>query len=255
MPEFIDIHSHVNFPEYDADRDEVISRALAAGTWMINVGTDKEASASAVELANKYEKGVYAIVGLHPTHTGELFDYDFYKKLASNDKVVAIGECGLDYFRADPSTAGNQKEVFQAQINLAKELDLPLMLHIRNAYKDAYDILKANPGVRGNVHFFAGTVDEARMFLELGFTLSFTGVITFARDYDEVIKYVPLDMIMSETDCPYVTPAPHRGKRNEPVYVSEVVKKIAEIKGENVDVVKKAIISNASRLFGFNLSL
>lgn len=260
MPDFIDIHCHTNFPEYDTDRDETVSRALSKNTWMINVGTDKETSASSVNLAKKYDKGVYAIIGQHPTHITEqnhnpVFDYDFYKNLASNPRVVAIGECGLDYFRADPSTAENQKQIFQAQIDLAKELDLPLMLHIRNAYKDAYDILKANPGVRGNVHFFAGTLDEAKMFLELGFTLSFTGVITFARDYDEVIRHIPLDMIMSETDAPYVTPAPYRGKRNEPSYVSEVVKKISEIKGEDLEVVKKAIVSNASRLFGFRTSL
>ncbi len=255
MPEFIDIHCHTNFPEYDADRDETIARALAKNTWMINVGTDKETSTSSVALANKYENGVYAIVGMHPTHTGEIFDYDFYKNLASDPRVVAIGECGLDYFRADPSTAQSQKEVFQKQIDLARELDKPLMLHIRNAYKDAYEILKANPGARGNVHFFAGTLDEAKMFLELGFTLSFTGVITFTRDYDEVIRYVPLDMIMSETDAPYVAPVPYRGKRNEPSYVDEVAKKIAEIRGEDVEMVKKALVSNASRLFGFRTSL
>lgn len=255
MPEFIDIHCHTNFPEYDADRDETVTRALKKNIWMINVGTDKESSSSAVELTGKYSEGVYAVVGQHPTNTEESFDYDFYKNLAQNPSVVAIGECGLDYFRADPKTAEHQKKVFQAQIDLAKELNKPLMLHIRNAYKDAYEILKANPGVRGNVHFFAGTIDEAKMFLSLGFTLSFTGVITFARDYDEVIRYIPLDMLMSETDAPYVAPAPHRGKRNEPSYVDEVVKKIAEIRGEDVGIVKKAIISNANRLFGFSTSL
>lgn len=262
MPDFIDIHCHTNFPEYDADRDETVSRALAKNTWMINVGTDKETSASALALANKYENGVYAIIGQHPTHVNEdgfsadqPFDYDFYKKLASDPKVVAIGECGLDYFRADPSTAEKQKEIFQAQINLAKELKKPLMLHIRDAYKDAYEILKANPDVKGNVHFFAGTIEEAKMFLELGFTLSFTGVITFTRDYDDVIRHVQLDMIMSETDAPYVAPVPYRGKRNEPSYVDEVVKKIAEIRGEEIETVKKALISNASRVFGFSNSL
>jgi TatD DNase family protein len=262
MPDFIDIHCHTNFPDYDNDRDEVVFNAMKKSIWMINVGTDKKTSSEVVVLANKYERGVYAIVGQHPTHINDdgfsvdqLFDYEFYKNIASDPKVVAIGECGLDYFRADPSTAENQKKIFQAQIDLAKELKKPLMLHIRNAYKDAYEILRANPGVVGNVHFFAGTIEEAKMFLDLGFTLSFTGVITFTNDYDEVIRHTPLDMIMSETDAPYVAPAPYRGKRNEPSYVSEVVKKIAEIKNEDISVVKKALVSNAYRLFNLNTSL
>ena len=287
-PEFIDIHAHLNFEAFASDREEVILRAREQKTWTINVGTQKETSASALKLAQKYSEGVYAIVGLHPIHTsasyhdkeelgdegkaftshGETFDYDFYKKLASDPKVVAIGECGLDYFRADPATAQIQKEAFIAQISLAKELGKPLMLHIRNAptsksapqksadvsksasaYKDAYDILKEYPEVKGNVHFFAGTTDEAKMFLSLGFTISFTGVITFTHDYDEVIKNIPLDMIMSETDCPYITPVPYRGKRNEPSYVEVVVKRIAEIKGEDLETVKKALVSNAFRVF------
>lgn len=254
MPEFVDVHAHVNFEAYSTDKDEVIKRALNAQTWMINVGTQKDTSLSAVELAEKYEKGVYAIVGLHPVDI-EKFDYDFYKRLAVHSKVVAIGECGLDYFRADESMATLQKEVFEAHIALAEETGKPLMLHIRNAYKDAYEILKNHPRVRGDVHFFAGTQEEAKLFLDLGFNLSFTGVITFARDYDEVIRYTPLDRILSETDCPYVTPVPYRGKRNEPVYVQEVVKKIAEIKGLQLEDVKKTLISNTFSLFGLSESL
>ncbi len=273
MPEFIDIHAHVNFEAYLADRDEVIKRTLKANTWMINVGTEQSTSLSAVKLAHQYEKGVYAIVGLHPVHTaqsyydksefsedkkeftehGENFDYYFYKKLTADPKVVAIGECGLDYFRADVDTVTLQKENFEKQIMLSKETGKPLMLHVRNAYKDAHDILKNHSGVRGDVHFFAGTIEEAKLFLDLGFTLSFTGVITFTKDYDDVIKYVPLDRILSETDCPYVTPAPHRGKRNEPLFVQEVVKKIAEIKGLPLEEVKKALIYNAFSLFGLSV--
>ncbi len=256
MPDFIDTHAHVNFDAYDADRDEVVSRAISQNTWFINVGTDKNTSSSAVALANAHNKGVFAIVGQHPVQdTAEKFDYDFYKNLAQDKKVLAIGECGLDYLRADRTTASSQKEIFEAQIALALELNKPLMLHIRNAYKDALEILKKYPSTRGNVHFFAGTWEEAKGFLDIGFTLSFTGVITFARDYDEVIKNTPLDMILSETDCPYVTPAPHRGKRNEPVFVQEVVKKIAEIKGLELETVKKALISNAFRVFDFSSSL
>jgi len=285
MPKYVDIHAHVNFTAFNEDRDEVIKRALEAGVWMMNVGTQKDTSQSAVDLANKYPEGVYAAVGLHPIHTsksyhdkdelgpegneftsrGEVFDYDFYKKLATDPKVLAIGECGLDYYRLEPETAVKQKEMFIKQIELAVELGKPLMLHIRQAYGEALEILKKyyshHPGasvtppraggekIRGNVHFFAGTLDEAREFLDLGFTLSFTGVITFARDYDEIIRNIPLDMILSETDCPYVAPAPYRGKRNEPSYVSEVVKKIAEIKNLDLEKTKQALVKNAFRVF------
>ncbi len=277
MPIYIDIHSHVNFKAFDEDRDTVIKRALDNDTWVINVGTQVDTSRSAVELADKYEDGVYAIVGLHPIHTsasyhdeqelgvggveftsrGEIFDKNVYREFLKDPKVVAIGECGLDYFRCTPETISKQKEAFIAQIGLANEFNKPLMLHIRNnpkdktkdAYKDAIEILKKYPTVRGNVHFFAGMPEHAKSFLEIGFTLSFTGVITFTHDYDEVIKNTPLDMIMSETDSPYVAPVPYRGKRNEPVYVSEVVKKIAEIKNLPIDEVAQAIIANAKRVF------
>lgn len=291
MPKYIDIHSHVNFKAFDEDRDEVIRRALANDTWVINVGTQVDTSKAAVELANQYEEGVYAIIGLHPIHTGasyhdekelgeggkeftsrgEAFDKDFYRTLLKDPKVVGIGECGLDYYRCTPETIAKQKQDFIAQIELANEFNKPLMLHIRNnpnlpaqagesnpnAYFDSLEILKqhskVNPSAplrpRGDVHFFAGTWDEAKAFLDFGFTLSFTGVITFTTDYDEVIKNTPLNMIMSETDAPYVTPIPHRGKRNEPSYVSEVVKKIAKVKNLNEAEVAEAIIANARRVF------
>jgi len=279
---YIDIHSHINFKAFDEDRDAVILRALAEDTWMINVGTQIDTSRSAIEIAHKYEQGVYAIVGLHPIHTGashhdekelgeggaeftsrgEVFDKDAYLKLAKDKKVVGIGECGLDYYHMDEKSIAKQKKVFIAQIELAQEVGKPLMLHIRNnkdnekkqhkhnAYKDVIKILKDYPEVRGNVHFFAGSEADAKAFLNLGFTLSFTGVITFSHDYDEIIKNIPLDMIMSETDCPYVAPVPYRGRRNEPVYVSEIVKKIAEIKSLFERDVATAISVNAKRVFG-----
>lgn len=273
MPDYIDIHAHVNFNAYNEDRDEVIKRALQKNTWMINVGTQVETSLSALELAHKYEKGVYAIVGLHPVHTdksyhdekelgeggkaftskGEVFDRNVYKKMLQDPKVVGLGECGLDYFRLEDDTKEKQKNAFVEQIELANEVDKPLMLHIRNAYADSLELLKKHAKVKGNVHFFAGTWEEAKGFLDLGFTLSFTGVVTFARDYDEVVKNVPLDMLMSETDCPYITPTPYRGKRNEPLYVSEVVKKIAEIKGLDVETVKLQLAENAVRVFNLPL--
>jgi len=277
MPKYIDIHSHVNFKAFEADRDAVIKRALENDTWVINVGTQVDTSQKAVEIANQYKEGVYAIIGLHPIHTGasfhdekelgeggaeftsrgEVFNGEEYKKLLSNAKVVAIGECGLDYYRCDTQSIEKQKKAFIGQIELANEFNKPLMLHIRNnkekpafnAYMDALALLKEHSRVKGDVHFFAGTKEDAKAFVDFGFTLSFTGVITFTHDYDEVIRNTPLDMIMSETDCPYVAPVPYRGKRNEPMYVREVVKKIAEIKNLPEDEVAKALIANAERVF------
>ncbi|MBY0376707.1 TatD family hydrolase [Patescibacteria group bacterium] len=278
MPKYIDIHSHVNFKAFDEDRDEVIKRALENETWVINVGTQIDTSRKAVEMAHQYEEGVYAIIGLHPIHTGasyhdekelgeggkeftsrgEAFDKDEYRKLLSDPKVVGIGECGLDYYRMDEESIEKQKKAFIAQIELANEFNKPLMLHIRNnpedithdAYMDALELLKQYAKVKGDVHFFAGSLEVAQAFTEFGFTLSFTGVITFAREYEKVIKATPIHMIMSETDAPYVTPVPHRGKRNEPIYVNEVVRKIAKIKDLPEEEVAQAIISNAKRVFG-----
>ena len=268
-PKFFDIHTHAHFAAFDEDRYAVMLRAREAGIAMINVGTDQGTSLAAILLAEKYDNA-YATVGLHPIHTdketyhdknersasthetskdGEVFDEVYYRTFASHKKVVAIGECGLDYFRLNEDTKQKQIEAFEAQIAFANELGKPLMLHIRNAYKDAYGVLKKNAVVKGNVHFFAGTWDEAKLFLDLGFTLSFTGVITFARQYDEVIKNMPLDMLMSETDAPYVAPVPYRGKRNEPIYVIEVVKKIAEIRGESYEKVRETLAGNAVRFF------
>lgn len=277
-PKYIDIHSHVNFKAFDEDRNEVIKRALDNNTWIINVGTQIDTSKKAVEIAHQYPEGVYAIIGLHPIHTGasfhdekelgeggveftsrgEIFDKEKYLELLRDPKVIGIGECGLDYFRCDAESIEKQKKAFIDQIEIANEVGKPLMLHIRNnpeqkdlnAYADALEILKQYAKVKGDVHFFAGSLEDAKGFVDFGFTLSFTGVITFTKNYDEVIKNTPLEMIMSETDAPYVAPVPYRGKRNEPMYVSEVVKKIAGIKGLSEDEVSQTIIKNAKRVFG-----
>jgi|TARA_Y100000310_G_scaffold170442_2_gene170615 TatD DNase family protein len=279
-PKFVDIHSHVNFSAFDEDRDEVITRSQDSGVWMINVGTQRDTSQSAVELSEKHS-GVFATVGLHPIHTdksfhdkkelgghgeeftarGEIFDFDYYETLAEKKSVVAIGECGLDYYRLGEDSKKKQKETFEKQITLANEVNKPLMLHIRpairslgaggNAYSDAYEIVKSTAKVGGNVHFFAGTWEEAKLFLDIGFTLSFTGVITFAETYNETIMNAPLDMIMSETDAPYVAPVPYRGKRNEPRYVTEVVKKISDIRGEEYEHVREQLVQNTKHMFAF----
>ena len=277
MPKYIDIHAHVNFKAFEEDHEAVIRRALDNDTWFFNVGTQVDTSRAAVKMANRYDEGVYAIVGLHPIHTGasfhdekelgeggkeftsrgEVFNKDIYREFLKDPKVVAIGECGLDYYRMDKDSIKKQKQAFLSQIELANETGKPLMLHIRNnpkdksanAYADALELLKKHSKVKGDVHFFAGSPEDAKAFLDYGFTLSFTGVITFTDDYDEIIRNTPLDMILSETDAPYVTPAPYRGKRNEPVYVNEVVKKIALVKHLPEAEVAKAVVQNAKRVF------
>ncbi|OGG54867.1 hypothetical protein A3C20_00415 [Candidatus Kaiserbacteria bacterium RIFCSPHIGHO2_02_FULL_55_25] len=286
---YFDAHTHVNFVAYNDDREQTILRAHDAGVGMNVVGTQFDTSRSSVELAEKYDN-VWATIGLHPIHTsksyhdekelgpsfaeaskgkgevegftsrGENFDMSAYVELGKSPRVIAVGECGLDYYRADKESKAVQVAAFVEQIELANTLGKPLMLHIRpglrslgevgNAYEDALEVIKSHAKVRGDVHFFAGNWDTAKKFLDLGFTLSFTGVITFTHDYDEVIKNAPLDMLLSETDAPYVTPAPHRGKRNEPAYVEYVVRKIAEIRGEDQEKVSAQIMANAKRVFG-----
>lgn len=265
---YFDAHTHVNFIAYNDDREATILRAKAAGVAMNVVGTQKDTSADAIALAERYDN-VYATIGLHPIHTsksyhdvkelgeggkeftsrGEVFDMATYEALGRHPRVIAIGECGLDYFRSEERTKETQREAFIEHIELANTLGKPLMLHIRNAYEDALEILKAHTKVRGDVHFFAGDWNIAKQFLDLGFTLSFTGVVTFTHDYDEVIKSAPLDMLLSETDAPYVTPVPYRGKRNEPAYVVEVVRAIAAIRGEDEKKVASAVFENACRVF------
>jgi TatD DNase family protein len=265
-PDYFDIHSHVSFADFDVDRGEVLGRMKDKNVWSITVGCDKASSGIAVATLPLYE-GLFACVGQHPAdNRAEKFDGNFYRTLLTNPKVVAVGECGIDYFRIKDEEVRlkekvRQVELFQKQIELALEFDKPLMIHGRPSPKtqDAYeDILETlvpykiihRSKLRGNIHFFAGNLSIARQFIDMGFTLSFTGVITFTSDYDVVIKETPLAMILSETDCPYVTPVPYRGSRNEPIYVEEVVKKIADLKGESFEVVKLAMVRNASRVFG-----
>lgn len=194
------------------------------------------------------------------TSREEEFDYDYYKKLALEPKVVAIGECGLDYYHLSEETKEKQKDIFIRQMELAKEVKKPLMIHCRDAFGDLikilttnYQLLNTTPGV---VHFFSGTEEDTKKLLELGFSFTFGGAVTFppkadrlVGDYDEIIKLIPLDRILSETDAPYVAPMPYRGKRNEPVYVIEVVKKLAEIKNVSVEEMSESIFANAKRIF------
>ncbi len=275
--QYFDAHTHLQFAAYDEDREAAFERSYAVSVGMNLVGTQFDTSKAAVECAKTHDE-VWASVGLHPIHTsksfhdeqelgvggkaftsrGEQFDFDAYEKLALEPKVIAIGECGLDYFRLDEDTKKVQRENFVGQIELANTVNKPLMLHIRSgkhgevensAYDDAVELLKEHAKVQGDVHFFAGKWETAKKFLDLGFTLSFTGVITFASDYEEVVRNTPLNMLLSETDAPYVTPAPNRGKRNEPMYIPAIVQKIAEIKGLDVEEVRARILLNAQRIF------
>ncbi len=266
MFKLIDAHSHINFPDFDNDRNEVIKKTLNERVGMIIVGTCAGDSAKAVEIASQYGAGVYASIGLHPTNIrrGD-FDANYYRNLVKNLKVAAIGECGLDYYRNQESQISNlksqnykekQKEVFKKQIKLALEVNKPLMIHCRDAHDDVLDVFKSYLPtekqalkLRGVIHFFSGSWEQAQKYFELGFLISFTGVITFADSYNEIIKKAPLEKMMVETDAPFVAPVPYRGQRSEPLYVKEVTKKLAEIKGISYEEVAKVTTENAIKLF------
>lgn len=272
---YIDTHAHLNLTQFDTDRTEVFSKCASEDVGMINIGTRKATSQLAVDLANQYDNA-WAMVGLHPCsvvatdpddsgndHIEPEFDFEFYTKLALADKTVGIGECGFDYCHNADDTYEQQREVFLAQIALANEVNKPLMLHLRNspdpggrnAYDDALEIIASEAQVSGNAHFYAGTIDQAKRFFDLGFTISFTGVVTFPahkpgiQDYLDVVEYAPLHMIHAETDCPYVAPAPYRGQRCEPWMVQEVVAKIAEQKGVSLSQLQEQLWNNATTLY------
>jgi len=275
----IDTHSHLNFKAYDADREEVVKLTREAGVVCIDVGTKYETSQSAIELAEKNE-GIYAAIGMHPIHIktdlmklhtdeeegnfspfGEVYDADKYRQLVIKDrspegknKIVAIGEVGLDYYYKPKGTTKkeefkeNQRKVFIQQIELAEELGLPVIVHCRMAHEDALKIL-AQHKVAGTIHCFTGTWEEARKYLDLGFYIGINGII-FKFDIDEVIKNIPLDKIVVETDCPYLTPMPEgKDTRNEPIFVKHVIQKIADLKSLSFDEVARATTENAKKLF------
>lgn len=263
----IDTHAHLDDKQFDADREEVIGRFFASGgETIINVGAGLGSSRRSVELAEKH-KNIFAAAGLHPHYfmkhaTWDTEHKDQLKELARRNKVVAIGEIGLEYYFPDENITEQQKEDskkrqeegFLFQIELAAELDLPIIIHCRQAYKETLEILtsekkKYGGKLRGGMHSYLGRLSYAKEFIKLGFSLGFNGIITFARDYDKVIREVSLEKILIETDCPYLTPEPYRGKRNEPSYVKFVAEKIAEIKGVSVEEAEMATTANAKKLF------
>ena len=267
---YVDAHCHIQFEQYASDDTKLIARMRTEGVVGIVVGVDHASSRKAIALAENNDH-LYAAVGLHPNRIqAESFDESVYRALAVHSRVVAIGECGLDFYRStevndvvpvvnEVELKQAQKEVLQKHIALAAELDKPLIIHARpskgtmDAYQDLIGILKKaktkHPNLRGDIHFFVGGVEEAKELFALGFTVSFTAVITFARDYDEVIRTVPLTSILCETDAPYVAPAARRGQRNDPLAVIDVVSKIADIRSENLETVRTALLANTIRLF------
>ena len=257
---YVDAHCHVQFEQYDTDREAVIEQMREQGVVGIVVGCDTDSSQKAVTLAEEYEH-LYAAVGHHPNHLEE-FEEEKIRELLSRARVVAVGECGLDYFRpveVNEEVKNKQRELFKKHIALAVEFDKPLIIHARpskgtqDAYLDLIEILKEEkknaPSLRGDVHFFVGGIEEAEALVALGFTVSFTAVITFARDYDAVIKALPLESILAETDAPYVAPASRRGQRNDSLAVVDVVAQVAQTRGEDPETVRRALFSNAERLF------
>jgi len=325
----VDTHAHLNFNAYKEDADEVIRRSLDNNVWMINVGSTYETSKRAVEIAERYEKGVYAAIGLHPIHLNaglvkikldkeeiafnsreEEFDYKKYKELTQSGKVVAIGEIGLDYYykpktphqfreqgQGDAFSTGKaysapgvarkpngeistgqakikfeqfknrQKEVFLQQLELAQDynpptasshspkgerapLNLPVIFHCRVAHDDLITTLQQynNRTIKGVIHCFTGTQEQAEKYLKMGFYLGFNGLI-FKLNFDEIIKEAPLEKILIETDCPYLTPPQVEG-RNEPIYVKYVAEEIAKIKNLSFEEIAKITTENAQRLFG-----
>ena len=286
----VDTHSHLNFPAFDKDRNEIIKKCLESEIWVINVGTNFETSKKAVEITTKYEKGVYASIGLHPidldtglikiktdekegSHFEKKFDYEKYKNLAKSEKVVAIGEIGLDYYWK-PKTKRKlelfkekQKDLLLKELELAKELNLPphqkfgsgglpVIFHCRMAHQDLIEILNfqfsiSNFQIRGVMHGFVGTIDQLKEYLKMGFYIGFNGII-FKKiegiNFEENIKNTPLDKILIETDCSYLTPPQVEG-RNEPIYVKYVVEEIAKSKNISYEEISEITTENAKRLF------
>lgn len=256
---FFDSHCHLQLPQFDADQAEVIARMQEGGVGGVVIGTDLHTSKQAVALAEKHDF-LWAAVGLHPNDNAqEEFGAAAYLELAQHQRVVGIGECGLDYFRAGGTDEEKlaQKKRFEAQIELALKVDKPLIIHCRNAHDDMLAILKDfmghHPTLRVVIHFFTGTGELAQQYLDLGCYLSFPGPITYTDMYDDSIRVAPMDRILAETDSPFAAPVPHRGTRNEPVYVSEVVRKIANLKDVSVEEMAKQIILNSQAIFGITL--
>ena len=272
----IDSHCHLNLAAFDADCEEVIKRTRDSKVGVINVGTNFETSLKAINLAKNYD-GFWATVGLHPNHTfpfkkdpqelgggleilePEDFDEKFLE-LIKSEKVVAIGECGLDYsYFSDEEPVlqekyiQDEKEAFIKQLKAARQFNKPLIFHVRKVYKEALSLIKEiYPEAKGVFHFFTGSKQDAREIIRSGFYIGLSGVITYTESYDQMIKELPLERILIETDAPYAAPLPFRGQRNEPIYVRYVAEKIAKIKGLEAKEVINQSLRNSLMLFNLN---
>lgn len=276
----IDTHAHLNFAAFNKDKEKVIKRCLDNKVWMINTGTNFTTSKKAVEITHNYETGVFASVGLHPINleTGlvkrkidELegdtfekeFDYERYRELAKSKKVVAIGEIGLDYYWKPKTTRKKelfkqtQKDLLYRELQLAKELDLPIIFHCRMAHEDLIEFLREQQTnnkeqLRGVMHGFVGTSEQLQEYLRMGFYIGFNGIIfkdIEGIDFEENIKVTPLDRILIETDCPYLAPPEAGVERNEPLFVEYIAKEIAKIKNQSIEKVSEITTQNARKLF------
>jgi TatD DNase family protein len=281
----IDSHAHINFQGYAAELNDVVQRSFDNKTWIINVGSNYETSQKAIDIAKNFGKGIWAVIGCHPIHLvkdvtekasfggeehsfftpKEEFNYNKYLNLAqSSDRVVGIGETGLDLFRISDENYSIEKikeiqlDIFKQFIKLAKQLDLPLVLHCRGEEKDPYgaydlllDTLETEDYHKGVIHCYGGTKTQARKFLDLGFYLGFTGIVTFknAKELQEIAQETPLDKILIETDAPFLAPEPYRGQKNEPYFVRYIAQKIADLQELTFAEVEKQTFNNAVKLF------
>lgn len=249
---FIDTHTHIHGSEYDPDRESVLDRARLAGVEVcVAIGTDLRTSRLAVETAQRFE-GVYAVVGVHP-HEAITLDapvYDALDQLAHAPRVVAYGEIGLDYYYLHSPKAIQQAR-FREQIGLAERHGLPLVIHTRDAWDDTFEILDRQSHTGGVFHCFTGDFVQAEKAIARGFFVSFSGIVTFPKSLglQDVARKIDLDHLLIETDCPYLSPVPHRGSRNEPAHVALVANKVAELRGLPVEVVARRTSDNARRCF------
>ena len=252
-----DTHAHLNDEAFAEDAEAALHRALDAGVTKINiVGCDPEMSAMAVEMAEKYE-AVYAVVGIHPSDADK-YDEAMEEQLSrwsALEKVVAIGEIGLDYHFEDDIDHDIQRDVFRRQLRLARELQMPVVIHSRDAMEDTVRIIREEQpegGFRGVFHCFSGSWEQAKVCLELGFYIGFDGPLTFknSKKLPKVASEMPLDRLLIETDCPYMAPEPVRGRRNEPANVKHIAAKVAQLRGISVEEAERATYENGCRLFG-----
>jgi TatD DNase family protein len=254
----LDSHTHIDMPEFDADRQSALQRAREAGVAaVIDIGIDIVSSEAAIALSEKYSD-VFASVGIHPHDASKVTDADMNRLeyLAKHPKVVAIGETGLDFYR-NHSSKESQVEAFKRHLDLASKAGLPVVIHSRNANDEVFNILREwVAGVKGArqpvgvLHCFSGDAELGRKYIDKGFMISFAGPVTYPKSSAAgVAKEIPLDKILIETDCPFLTPQAHRGKRNEPSYVSYVASKIADVKGLSLESVAETTSANAIRLF------